>query len=230
MTVVLFDIDGTLLLSDGAGKRAIHAALLEAFGTVGDSDHWFDGKTDRQIVRELMRSEGFTDEEINGRLDSVLDRYVLHLQCELADQAFTPMAFRGVSELLSLLSQRSDVSMGLLTGNVREGAIHKLRRVGIDPALFPFGAFGSDHEHRHELPAIAQQRASEHLRRRVPGESMVIIGDTPADVTCGRGVGARAIGVATGRYTIPELEAHSPQAVFSDLTDTEAVLNAILGV
>jgi phosphoglycolate phosphatase-like HAD superfamily hydrolase len=88
-------------------------------------------------------------------------------------------------------------------------------------------AFGSDHEHRPSLPAVAQRRARDLLGVEVAGEAIVVIGDTPADVECGRGIGARAIAVATGRYSVEELRAHDPYAAFADLTDTGAVLRAI---
>jgi phosphoglycolate phosphatase-like HAD superfamily hydrolase len=109
-----------------------------------------------------------------------------------------------------------------------EGARAKLEAVGIDPDIFVIGAFGSDHEYRPELPAIAQRRAREMLGIDVPGRSVVVIGDTPADVECGRDIGARAIGVATGRYSTEELAAHGAVAVFTDLSETTAVVRAIM--
>jgi phosphoglycolate phosphatase-like HAD superfamily hydrolase len=100
--------------------------------------------------------------------------------------------------------------------------------VGIDPARFLVNAYGSDHEHRPELPAIARQRAAALLGADVPGDRVVVIGDTPADVTCGREIGARAIGVATGRYSVDELASYGAHAVFKDLSDTDAVVQAIV--
>jgi phosphoglycolate phosphatase-like HAD superfamily hydrolase len=134
----------------------------------------------------------------------------------------------GVTELLAALDARDDVTLGLLTGNLVEGARAKLEAVGIDPRIFVVGAFGSDHELRPELPAIAQRRAREVLGIEVQGRDVVVIGDTPADVECGREIGARAIGVATGRYSTNELAAHGAAAVFSDLTDTDAIVRAIV--
>lgn len=227
MRVVLFDIDGTLLWSDGAGRRALHTALTEVFGTIGPADHRFDGKTDRQIVRELMRHAGHDDATIDTRMDALLDRYVEALRHELAHPDHPPQRFPGVEELLDALEERSDVVLGLLTGNLEEGAAAKLRAVGIDPDRFRVNAFGSDHEHRPELPPIAQRRAREVIGAEVPGDRVVVIGDTPADLTCGRGIGARAIGVATGRYTVQDLSEHGAHAVFADLTDTNAVIAAI---
>lgn len=228
MRIVLFDIDGTLLWSDGAGRRAIHAALREVFGGIGPEGHRFDGKTDKQIVRELMRHEGHDDAHIDARMDALLVRYVEQLHRELRNPDHMPKRLPGVPEVLDALEARDDVTLGLLTGNVGEGAAAKLRAVGIDPSRFVVNAFGSDHEHRPELPAIAQQRAAELLGIDVPGDRVVVIGDTPADVTCGRDIGARAIGVATGRYSVDELASYGAHAVFRDLTDTDAVVQAIV--
>ena len=228
MKVVLFDIDGTLLWTDGAGRRAIHDALMEVFGSTGPADHWFDGKTDRQIVRELMRLDGHDDPWIDARMDELLDRYAANLARELEAPGHSPRLYDGVTELLDALEARDDIMLGLLTGNLEVGARGKLRAVGIDPSRFRVGAYGSDHELRPELPAIAQRRAAEALGREVAGRNIVVIGDTPADIACGRSIGARAIGVATGRYGIEELRAHAPAAVFADLTDTSAVVASIV--
>src|SRR5206468_9197330 len=121
-----------------------------------------------------------------------------------------------VMDLLAALSTRRDVTLGLLTGNLVEGARAKLEAVGIDPEMFVVGAYGSDHELRPELPAIAQRRARDVLGIDVAGDDVVVIGDTPADVECGRDIGARAIGVATGHYPTDVLAAHGAVAVFPD--------------
>ena len=229
MKLVLFDIDGTLLWTDGAGRRAIHDALMEVFGSTGPADHWFDGKTDRQIVRELMRLDGHDDAWIDARMDELLDKYASNLARELAAPGHKPKLYDGVTELLDALEARADVVLGLLTGNLEVGAMGKLRAVGLDPARFRVGAYGSDHELRPELPAIAQRRACEALGMELAGTDVVVIGDTPADIACGRSIGARAIGVATGRYGVDELHEHGPVAVFADLTDTTAVVATIVG-
>lgn len=229
MKLVLFDIDGTILWSDGAGRRALHHALTEVFGTVGPADYWFDGKTDPQIVRELMAHEGFTAAEIDQRLPATLSMYVGRLQQELADPAHGADLLPGVRDLIDTLEARDDIVLGLLTGNVAPGARAKLARVGIDFDRFAVGAFGSDHAVRPELPAIAQRRCRERLDVEVPGHHVVVIGDTPADLTCGLSIGARAIGVATGRYSVDELRGYSPHAVFEDLSDTRRVIESIVG-
>jgi phosphoglycolate phosphatase-like HAD superfamily hydrolase len=228
MKLVLFDIDGTLLRSDGAGKRAIHRALIEVFGSAGPEDYHFDGKTDRQIVRELMRHAGHGDEHIDASMHRLLDLYLGYLHHELAVSAGRARILPGVRELLDAVEARRDLILGLLTGNLEQGARAKLAAVGIAFDRFRIGAFGSDHEHRPELPGIARARTKGQLGIDIGGEAMVVIGDTPADLTCGRSLGAAAIGVATGRYSVEELLRHDPVAAFPDLSDTQAVLRAIL--
>lgn len=227
MKLVLFDIDGTILWTAGAGRRAMEAALRDSFGTTGPSSYRYDGKTDRQIVRESMREAGFLDADIDARLPAVLDAYLTGLERELSGPEGAVHRYEGVLELLAALEDRRDRVVGLLTGNLVEGANRKLRAVGVAPERFRLGAYGSDHEHRHELPAIAMRRAHESLGVQVPGDRVIIIGDTPADIHCGRGVGARAIAVATGHYSVDDLAAHDPAAVFATLADTLAVMQAI---
>jgi phosphoglycolate phosphatase-like HAD superfamily hydrolase len=227
--LVLFDIDGTILLTGGAGKRAMDRALVELFGSSGPNDHPFGGKTDPQIVRELMRIEGHEDPHIDSRMADLLDRYVAYLDQELDADASNVETMPGVNELIDALETRDDVIVGLLTGNLVAGARTKLRAVGIDFARFKVGAFGSDHEARGELPAVAHRRAREELGVHVAGRDVVVIGDTPADIHCGQSIGARAIAVATGHYTSDQLRAHNPAAVFEDLSDTAAVIDAIMG-
>jgi phosphoglycolate phosphatase-like HAD superfamily hydrolase len=228
--LVLFDIDGTLLWTDGAGRRAMEAALTAVFGSPGARSYHFDGKTDLQIVRELMRAEGHDDDRIEEGMAVVLERYLAHLDDELAASlaSRTARVMAGVPELLDALASRADCVIGLLTGNLELGATRKLRSVGIDVARFSVCAYGSDHESREELPGIAQRRARERFGVEFHGEAVVIVGDTPADIACGRRLGARAIAVATGRFDVEELRRHGPAAVFPDLRDTAAVLEAIL--
>lgn len=227
MKLVLFDIDGTILSTEGAGRRAMEGALKEAFGTSGPSGYRYDGKTDIQIVRELMRATGMDDSEIDARLPVVLEDYLRRLDRELANRSLRLVLFEGVLQLLESIEARSDRVLGLLTGNLAGGAERKLRAVGIDPARFRIGAFGSDHERRSELPGVALERWRTTHGLRPAGDRLVIIGDTPADIECGRGVGARAIAVATGHYSVEDLAAHAPSAVFPDLRDTDAVMRAI---
>jgi phosphoglycolate phosphatase-like HAD superfamily hydrolase len=228
MKVVLFDIDGTLLLSDGAGRRAMERVLVETFGTAGPKSYRYGGKTDKLIVRETMRLAGIPEADVEAAMDAVIAAYLRNLREELAGNANAARALPGVFELLDAVERHNDLVLGLLTGNVVEGAGVKLRAVRVDPDRFKVGAFGSDHEERPMLPPIAQRRASELLGHEVPGDRLIIIGDTEHDMTCGLGVGARAIGVATGGVPRHELEAHAPAAVFDDFRDTARVMEAIL--
>lgn len=230
MRLVLFDIDGTLLNSGGVGRASMQLALTEIFGSPGHPSYRYDGKTDKQIVRDTMRLEGHTDEHIDSRMTVLIDRYLDGLKEGIESRKFDVRPLPGVLEILDALEARDDVVLGLLTGNVEAGARAKLSAAGIDPDRFRVNAFGSDHEHRPQLPGIAQRRFGETLGLEVAGEKVIVIGDTPADIECGRELGARAIGVASGHYSVADLEKHSPYAVFPSLADTRKVLAAILDV
>jgi len=222
--IVLFDVDGTLLWTDGAGRRAVHRALKDVLGIEHPAAGFrFDGRTDPEIVRLLAAAAGRPHE--SAVVADVLAHYVGLLDDELSRPGHKTTVYPGVLELIAALERRSDCVVGLLTGNIAEGARRKLRSGGLDIARFRVGAFGSDHEVRAELPAIAQRRARE-MGLEAAGKEIVIIGDTPADVTCGRAIGARAIGVATGSYTVPDLIAAGAYAAFQNLSDTAAVVAA----
>jgi phosphoglycolate phosphatase-like HAD superfamily hydrolase len=228
--LVLFDIDGTLLVSAGAGRRAIRAALGELIGDESVFDRVrFDGKTDPQIVAELLHEAGHDDPRAEDRIAEVCERYVALLEAELGAGRTTVTLMPGVHPLLERLEAEPDVVIGLLTGNVERGAALKLQAGGLDPQRFALGAYGSDSAHRPDLPAIAARRAAAHFGRVPDGDAVVIIGDTPADITCGRAICARAVAVATGSYSVDELASHEPHAVFPDLAATDDVLAALLG-
>lgn len=228
MTVlVLFDIDGTILLAHGAGRRSVHQAMVDVFGATGPQTHPFDGKTDPQIVRELATMAGIADEIIHERMNAALDRYYEYLDADITGAPHTVELLPGVTALLDALEARDDVMLGLLTGNIEAGASLKLRAVNIAFERFVVGAYGSDAPSRPALPAIAQARASARIGADFPGSRIIIIGDTPHDLTCGREIGAHAIGVETGRFRADDLHPYHPLAVFADLTNTDAVVAAI---
>ena len=233
MRLILFDIDGTLLWTDGAGRRAIQTALVAEIGTAGPIDTYrFDGKTDPQIVRELLSLAGIGHAEIDRRLDAVFQRYLALLETELAAARGETRLLAGVPELLRALEpheRRGEALVGLLTGNLARGADLKLRAAGLDPARFAVGAFGSDSHHRPDLPGIAARRAGERAGREFRGPDVVIVGDTPQDVECGRPLGARTVGVATGFYDTGALGRAGATHALQDLSDTEAVLTVLLG-
>ncbi len=228
-TLVLFDIDGTLLSSAQAGRRAIQAAFASEYDTTEFFDLVrFDGKTDRQIVRELHLAAGFPERASDDGTTALIERYLSHLDVELAARAHLVAVCPGVHALLDALEAMPHVCIGLLTGNVEPGARLKLGAAGIDFDRFRLGAYGSDSEHRPELPAFAVTRATALLGHTPVGHRVVIIGDTPADVTCGIGIGARAVAVATGSYAVEELHDAGAHATFQTLESTDAVLEAIL--
>jgi phosphoglycolate phosphatase-like HAD superfamily hydrolase len=227
--LLLFDIDGTLLLSAGAGRRAILKAIHEY---VGDLEPLrgirFDGKTDPQIVAELFEAGGDPEPDEPARITRVLDRYVSLLEQELTGPEHGTSPMPGVPELLEQLG-RTPAVLGLLTGNVVPGARLKLRAARIDCDQFVVGAYGSDHARRAELPPIAAKRAEPWFGRIPGGTEVVIIGDTPADVACAASIGARTVAVATGGYSEAELADAGADAVLPDLSDLPRARAAILG-
>lgn len=227
--LVLFDIDGTLLRSASAGRRAIQAAFAEEYDALEFFDAVrFDGKTDPQIVRELYTAAGHPERATVSRTDELLARYLVHLEAELAVRGHLVQALPGVLPLLEALETRDDVVVGLLTGNVVAGARLKLGAAGIGFERFALGAYGSDSAHRPELPPIAAARAEALMGRTPGGHDVIILGDTPADVTCGNGIGARAVAVATGAYSREDLLAAGAYTAFDTFDDTPAVLEAML--
>ena len=227
--LVLFDIDGTLLLSAGAGRRAILAALGDDIPDLARvKGIRFDGKTDPQIVAELLEAAGDPAPRDAARVALVLSRYVAHLEQDLVLHGHRTRLMPGIPALLDALEAEAGVVLGLLTGNVVLGARLKLRAAGLDPDRFVVGAFGSDHAERDALPPIAARRAEAHFGRVPTGAEVVIIGDTPADVACGACIGARTVAVATGGFGVPELTATGAHAVFLDFSDLALAREAIL--
>jgi len=224
--LILFDVDGTLL-SGGPAKEAFQEALLEVFGTAGPIGEWeFSGKTDPQIARELLEAAGLDASRIDQGFPELWGRYLGKLEARLPENPTRILG--GVAELLHELEGRSDVGLGLVTGNLARGAVLKLSAAGIG-TLFPVGGFGSDHEVRNELPGIALRRARDHWGLPVrPGEA-VVVGDTPRDVECGHHHGTRTVAVATGRFGVEALAATGADEVLEDLSDGDRVLAALLG-
>lgn len=226
--LVLFDIDGTLLLSAGAGRRAILAAIADLVpDPAAVAKVRFDGKTDPQIVAELLEAAGHAP-PTPERVGAMLDRYVALLAAELADTGHLARVMPGIPELLDALEADAGVVLGLLTGNVVPGAALKLRAARLDPVRFVVGAYGSDSPRRADLPPIAAQRASALFGRVPRGSDVVIVGDTPEDVRCAESIGARTVAVATGSYSVGDLSAAGADVVFEDLRETARVLEGIL--
>lgn len=226
--LVLFDIDGTILLSAGAGRRAIVGAVREQVGpSAALHQIRFDGKTDPQIIAELLEAAGYSAPHQDDQVEALCSRYVDLLEHELGDPACKTTLMPGVLTLLDRLEKEKGVVLGLLTGNMARGAALKLRAGGLDPGRFLVGAYGSDSAHRPELPPIAARRAERYFGRIPQGPEVIIIGDTPADIACGACINARAIGVATGAYSLADLMSCAPHAAFETLSDADQVLEAI---
>ncbi len=225
--LVLFDIDETMLKSDGAGRRAITSALSQACGAEIDSSAVkLSGKTDPQICREILEANGLSPEEIPGGLTRVFEIYLPNLEKEIGrSQLFC--LHEGVMELLAALAEIDSACLGLLTGNIEPGARAKLSPFGINH-YFPVGAYGSDSADRMMLPAVAGLRASKHFATEFRPRDVVIVGDSVHDVRCARGFGAVSIAVATGRTSWQEIEEAGPDFLFPSLSDTEALIQAIL--
>ena len=226
--LILFDIDGTLLSAAGAAGPPFRAALESVYGTAGPMEGYsFAGRTDPQIARELLELAGVEAQLVEARIDRVWDLYLEGLRRSLDSAPIQVLP--GVRPLVDALEAEPRAILGLLTGNVREGARLKLDAAGLGFDRFLVGAFGSDHADRPELPAVAIRRAEERFGHRFNGKSVVIIGDTPRDSACGEHLGVRTIAVATGNYRPDELAACGPDHVFETLEDTAAVWEAMFG-
>ena len=224
-TLILFDIDGTLVRG-AAAKVAFETAMLETYGTAGPVDSYdFSGKTDPQIARELLAAAGLEDAVIDAGLAGLWDRYIGELEARSTDNPMTLLP--GVAGLIEALDAEPGVALGLVTGNIIRGARVKLGSVGL-AGCFTVGGYGSDHEIRERLPAIALERAFEAWGVRFPAESAVIVGDTPRDVECGKHQGTRTVAVATGRIPRERLETTGADAIFDDFSDVASVMEALL--
>jgi len=224
--LVLLDIDGTLLWPDGAGRAAMKAAMEHVYGTAGPIDkHGFSGFTDRHNVRVLLQETHLSQQTIDQGFSAFVAHMASEMRTRIARGDHDVRPCPGAHALVNRLQAHKDVVLGLVTGNFRETAFIKLEAAGFNPAIFRVGAFGDMSENRADLPPAAMRQA-----RALVSEDLfpVIIGDTEHDVTCGGSVGARSIAVLTGFSTREIIEAHAPDYIFEDLSNTQAVLAAIL--
>lgn len=225
MRLLLFDIDGTLLRADGAGRRAVARTFEEIFGTAGlAADLPMAGMTDPLIARACLEVAGYSHAEIEARLPQVWVRYAAHLADELARSPARPCP--GVRPLLERLATRDDLVLGLLTGNIEPTAWLKVQSVDLHP-FFRFGAFGNEGPEREKLPAVAVAKAAAATGYQFSGPDIVIIGDTPHDIHCGRHLAVRTVAVCTGPYGADAL--HEATVVLPSLADTDAAVAALLG-
>jgi phosphoglycolate phosphatase-like HAD superfamily hydrolase len=220
MHVCLFDIDGTLISSGGAGKAALEAALASEFGVGPATERLqFSGRTDRAIIRDLFAMHLLEDTPENRR--RLVDSYLRHLPACLARGSGRILP--GIAELLAALRERGDVAVGLLTGNLRAGARVKLGHFGLFDH-FAFGGFGDEHYDRDDVAREALEAVHRHCNGAVCADRVWVIGDTPLDVRCARAIGARAVAVATGWHTRDELAACVPDLLLDDLSDPGPLL------
>ena len=218
VTLVLFDIDGTLIQTGRAGVRGMNRACEDLFGVQNALDGVpVAGRTDRAIVSEVLTKIGVTVD--SATILQVRDAYCRHLPDALADPASRPMnVLPGVSELLASLESRDDVVTALLTGNFVAGAEIKLGHFDLW-TRFAFGAFGDDHSERRALVPVAVAEAERKGHTTFAPERIVVIGDTPLDVGCAHAYGARAIAVATGMYTMDTLLEHNAALTVGTLAE-----------
>jgi phosphoglycolate phosphatase-like HAD superfamily hydrolase len=221
MNVFLFDIDGTLILSGGAGKAAFEAALAAEFGIrelAGSVP--FSGRTDRAIAHDLLTLHGIEDTAAN--VQRLLTSYVGHLPACLARSAGKVLP--GIACLLETLGARDNAVVGLLTGNIRAGARLKLGHFGLFDH-FVLGGYGDRHLCRNDVAREALAEVHSHLNGSVRSEQIWVIGDTPLDIRCARAIGARVAAVATGWHTAKELAADQPDLLLADLSDPHPLLS-----
>ena len=217
--LLLFDIDGTLIrMRRGFGAPAVFDVFADMFGIKlpADFEHSCSGKTDMWIFLEIAARFNVPREEVFAKAD-VIRRGIEEVQ-ERECRPDTVDILPGVAELLNTLSAERDLKLGLLTGNMRAAGFAKLRAKELD-GYFEFGAFGSDHHLRNELPSIALQRARDiHPDDDFDPRRSLIIGDTHRDIECARAGGMQVAAVATGRFSVEELQRHQPDAVYEDLS------------
>ncbi|MBE0643121.1 MAG: HAD hydrolase-like protein [Bacteroidetes bacterium] len=225
LRLILFDIDGTLITTDGIAKTAFAEAIEETFGTPTIAHaHDFAGKTDQQIYSEIVRGSNLPEELLSTHHDAVFSLFFRKLEERLGEENVTVLP--GVRALLEALRDEEAATVALLTGNMLQGARIKLTPPGL-LEFFSFGAFGNDAYYRHDLPEIAIARAYERTGATFKAKDIVIIGDTPHDIDCGRHLNVRSIGVATGGYSHESLAEARPDHLFEDLTETDRLLDAI---
>ncbi len=225
--LLLFDIDGTLLDSNGAGGEAILDAAEEHFGIQRAQlpPLQLAGSTDPAIAMDVftLLDRPHTPEEVTA----FLDRYLAHLQRRLQDSSFSGFTLPGVKELLTALLSEKEAHVGLLTGNVRRGATIKLSRHGIFDH-FREGAFGCDHHDRNQLGPVALQRMQDATGTQFDIHDVIVIGDTPKDIRCAAAFGAKCLAVATGQYSHAELSALNPWRCVESFADVPAMVDLLL--
>ncbi len=224
--LVLFDIDETMISSDGAGRKAFARVLKREYDISEEIGHInMSGKTDPQILKEIFEFADKPHLHTEENLQSFYSHYLKALQEEIKVST-TYIIHAGIPALLARLATASGVFLGLVTGNIEAGARMKLDRVRLND-YFPIGAYGSDSANRLDLPAIAVDRANDHFAQSFEKSEVVVIGDSVNDILCAQHYGAKCIAVNTGKTPKSELAALCPEYLFDDLSKTEEVTSAI---
>lgn len=205
--VVLFDIDGTLIQSGGAGEKAFSRVCETEFGVPsGTAQLQFAGRTDPSIVRDFFQQHHIAPSADN--FQRFFDRYVFQLDYLLGE--LNGSVLPGVHQMICNLGALPRPPLiGLLTGNIRLGAQIKLGHYRLWDS-FRMGGFGDDHEDRNQIAVVARERASRMIRETLAGDDILVIGDTPRDIECARAIRARSLAVATGKYSTTQLREESP--------------------
>ena len=221
--LLLFDIDGTLVNTGGAGVKSLKATVRNRFRTEDDlRDIEIAGKTDRAILRDILRKYQVDPTEEN--IASFAGEYIGGLPLSLSRTHGRVLP--GIQQLLERLKPQPHTVLALLTGNLKEGARLKLQHYGLWD-FFEFGAFADDHHDRNKLGAFARQRAQLKHGHDFDATDIDVIGDTNHDVACGKAFGARTIAVATGSWSRERLQGCAPDFLFDDLSETEAVIESL---
>lgn len=223
--LVLFDVDGTLLLTGGAGSRCIRRACVRVFGETFAWNPVTAGRLDQQIYLDLATACGI--DGAADRFDEFKSTYLAELQAELARRRDDVTVMPGVRALLESLGQREDVAVGLLTGNFHRAVELKLAAAGLEMEQFVVGAYAEDGDERHDLVPVAMRRFEERTGHTLSPDRVVLIGDTPRDIECARAAGSRVLAVATGHYSLEALRAENPDAAVATL-ENAATLWAML--
>jgi phosphoglycolate phosphatase len=225
-TLLLFDIDGTLLDTAGAGGGALLDAAEAVFGVRREDLPPLDlaGATDGGVIRKIFADA--RHDHCEEKAYAFREYYLQRLHERLQHAEFRGRLLAGVNALLAHLQGSNGYAIGLLTGNIRRGAEIKLRRFSIDHH-FADGGFGDDGEHRNDLGPIAVSRMERATGREFAPERVIVIGDTPKDIACAHAMGARCLAVATGKFGRGELETFEPWKVLDDLADLQTVLEVI---
>jgi beta-phosphoglucomutase-like phosphatase (HAD superfamily) len=226
-TILLFDIDGTLVTTDGVGRRAIEKAFAQRHGRHDVVSFSFSGMTDKAIVRDGLLALGkrfASDVALQAEMDATLAFYLRVLEQEAATHGGIRI-HEGIVRALDLAEGRPGVAVGLGTGNVREGARIKLGHAGIYHR-FSFGGFGDDSISRPEILAAGARRGATQLGLPLAACRVVVVGDTPKDIAAAKAIGAACVAVATGMHSVVELEALSPTLACENLADprSDAIL------